>query len=266
MFTADDHTFVVCAYKENPFIGATIESLQNQTQKSKIILSTSTPNSYLKQICEYYSIQMVVNSNPQGAGSDWNYGFDAAETSLVTMAHQDDLYRQEFLANMLSAINQYPAKEVQLAFSDYYELRNGEEVDRNLILRVKRLMNAGFSNRLLNGRVWFKRRVLAFGDSICCPAVTLVKDTIGSSPFDTKYINSCDYKTWVDLASIRGRFVYVPKKLVGHRIYQESATSKNLGENIRKGEDLEILSSLWPRPVAACVNRVYAISEKSNNL
>ena len=178
MFTADDHTFVVCAYKENPFIGATIESLQNQTLKSKIILSTSTPNSYLKQICEQYSIQMVVNPNPQGAGSDWNYGFDAAETPLVTMAHQDDLYRQEFLANMLSAINQCPAKEVQLAFSDYYELRNGEEIDNNLILRVKRFMNAGFSNRHLNGKTWFKRRVLAFGDSICCPAVTLVKDTV----------------------------------------------------------------------------------------
>ena len=63
-----------------------------------------------------------------------------------------------------------------------------------------------------------------------------------------------------------GRFVYISKPLVGHRIYAESATSLNLGEDIRKGEDLEILSTLWPKPIAKLVNGVYALSEKSNAL
>ena len=93
-----------------------------------------------------------------------------------------------------------------------------------------------------------------------------MKQNLGASPFDTTYKNSCDYKTWVDFARMDGRFVYVPEMLVGHRIYAESATSLNLGEDIRKGEDLEILSSLWPRPIAKLVNKVYALSEKSNAL
>lgn len=266
MFTAQDHTFVVCAYKENPYIGETIASLLAQSLSTNVILSTSTPNEYLKDICEKYSIQMVVNPNPHLAGDDWNFGYDAAKTPLVTMAHQDDYYDPTFLERMLDGINSYDEDEVLIGFTDYFEMRDGRRVDSNTLLKIKRFMNAPLANRFFNGSKFVKKRILAFGDPICCPAVTLVKPKLGLSPFDTTYKNSCDYKTWVDFASRDGRFVYVNQPLVGHRIYPESATSLNLGEDIRKGEDLEILSTLWPRPIAKLVNSVYALSEKSNAL
>lgn len=266
LYTGKDHTFVVCAYKENPYIGSTIESLQSQSIPSRVILSTSTPSDYLSAVCEKYGIDMVVNPRPHLAGDDWNYGYDAAETPLVTMAHQDDRYDPLFLEKTLEAINRYERDEVLIAFTDYYEMRDGRDVADNAILRIKRVMNAPFKFRALNGSKFVKKRVLAFGDSICCPAVTLAKANLGSSPFDTTYKNSCDYKTWVDFARMSGRFVYVPERLLGHRIYAESATSLNLGENIRKGEDEEIMASLWPAPIAALVNRIYALSEKSNEL
>ena len=80
------------------------------------------------------------------------------------------------------------------------------------------------------------------------------------------YKNSCDYKTWVDRADAPGRFVYVPECLMGHRIYEESSTSKNLKDGTRPSGDLEILSSLWPAPVAKLIYKVYALGEKSNEL
>ena len=89
---------------------------------------------------------------------------------------------------------------------------------------------------------------------------------MGESIFDTTYKNSCDYKTWVDLAEKTGGFVYIPKRLLLHRIYAESATTLNLSENIRKKEDLEILSILWPKQIATVINNVYALSEKSNKI
>ncbi len=92
----------------------------------------------------------------------------------------------------------------------------------------------------------------------------LVKENLGPSVFDETYKNSCDYKTWVDLAGEPGRFVYVPERLMGHRIYEESSTSKNLKDGTRQAEDLEILSSLWPAPVAKLIYKVYALGEKSN--
>lgn len=264
MYTASDHTFVICAYKENPFLGETIESLLNQTVECGMLLSTSTPNEYLKKQCDRFDIPMIVNPRPHLAGDDWNYGYNSVSTKLVTMVHQDDIYEPLFLEEVLSALNERGDGSELISFTDYYEIRDLRRVSSSVMLNIKRIMNAPFRSSKLNARPWVKKRVLSFGDSICCPAVTLVKSNIGESPFDTKYINSCDYKTWVDLACIPGGFIYIPKRLVGHRIYPESATSKNLGENIRKGEDLEILSTLLPRPIAALVNRLYAQSEKNN--
>lgn len=182
------------------------------------------------------------------------------------MAHQDDRYDPLFLEKTLESVNRYDRDEVLIAFTDYYEMTDGCDVAENAILRVKRVMNAPFKFSAFNGSKFIKKRVLAFGDSICCPAVTLVKANLGSSPFDTTYKNSCDYKTWVDFARMSGRFVYVLERLMGHRIYAESATSLNLGENIRKGEDEEIMASLWSAPIAVLVNRINAPSEKSNEL
>lgn len=264
-FTASDHTFVVCAYKSNPYLGETIESLLRQTVKSRVILSTSTPNDYLKDTCSQYGIEMVVNPCPHLAGDDWNYGYDAAGTPLVTIAHQDDFYAPKFLEKTLDALNRY-GDEAQIAFTDYYEMRNGKCVADNSLLRIKRILNAPLKSSAFNGRVVVKRRILSLGCSICCPSVTFVTRNVGEHPFDTSYKNSCDYKTWVNLASCDGRFVYIPEQLMGHRIYAESATTLNLSENIRKAEDREILSTLWPKPVARVINSIYARSEKSNVL
>lgn len=266
MFTASDHTFVICAYKENPYIEETVLSLKKQRVLGSIILSTSTPNTYLREICRKHGIEMIVNDQPHLAGDDWNYGYDYARTPLVTLAHQDDYYEPDYLEKFLGAVNRYGANETSLVFSDYYEMRNGQAVHDNCLLKVKRVMNKPFSIRGLNGSSFLKRRMLAFGCSICCPSVMLVKPVAGARVFDTNYRNSCDYQTWVDLASKKGRFVYVRERLVGHRIYEESATSRNLNDDIRRGEDLEILSSLWPAPVARLINALYAQSEKSNQI
>lgn len=42
------HTFVICAYKESPYLEACIRSLKKQTVASAICLATSTPSDYLK--------------------------------------------------------------------------------------------------------------------------------------------------------------------------------------------------------------------------
>lgn len=266
MFTPEDHTFVVCAYKENPFLSETIESLLAQTVHSEIIVSTSTPCDYITSICKQHNVLLVVNPLPHYAGDDWNYGYDSADTPLVTIVHQDDIYDPSFLSEVLAAYNLFSESETLISFSDYYEIRNGSICRDSTLLRIKRLMNAPFKTSFLNGVGTIKRTVLRFGCPICCPAVTLNKGRLGSSIFDTSLKDSCDYKTWVNLSFKRGRFVYIDKQLVGHRIYSESATSNNLRENIRTGETLAILEMLWPKPIARLVNRFYSHSEKLNDV
>ena len=266
MYTASDHTFAICAYKENPFLRETIASVLAQNVKSSVILSTSTPNDYVKGICEEYGIKMVVNPKPHLAGDDWNYAYDSADTPLVTIVHQDDYYDPTFLEVVLDYLNRAGGDDTLIAYTDYFELRGGKRVYDNKILSVKRKMNAPLRWKGMARARWIRRRILGFGDPICCPAVTYVKPNCGDSVFDTTLINSCDYKTYVDLATREGAFIYIPHALMGHRIYAGSATTKNIGENIRKGEDEQILGTLWPAPIAHLINSVYATSEKSNEL
>lgn len=264
MYTGENHTFVVCAYKENPHLQEAIESVLNQTIKSQVILSTSTPNEHIRSLSDRYNIPMYVNENPHSIGSDWNYGYNQANTELVTVVHQDDLYEPEFLKETLSALNR--AKAPLFCFTDYSEIKFQKKVDRNLLLTIKRIMNFPLKFRNLQNIKWIRRRILAFGCPICCPTVTCVKSVLGNDIYDINYRNSCDYKTWVNLSEKDGAFVYVSKSLLSHRIYAESTTTLNLSENIRKKEDLEILCELWPRIIAGLINKVYALSEKSNRV
>ena len=264
MFTSKDHSFVICAYKENPHLENTILSLLNQTVKSKVYISTSTPNDHIKSLCIKYNLELFVNKKPKNAGADWNWAYNNAPTSLVTIAHQDDLYESTFLEKTLETIN--GKEDFLIVFSDYYEIRNDKKVYTNTILKVKRLLLSPLRITNLEKSKFIKRFILAFGCPICCPATTYNKGYCGDSIFDTNFINSCDYKTWVDLSNLNGRFIFLREPLLGHRIYEESATSFNLSENIRKKEDLEILSLFWPKTIAKLINSVYALSEKSNDL
>jgi len=264
MYTAIDHTFVICAYKDNPHLEETILSLKNQTLKCKVALSTSTPSEYIENICKNQEIEMYINPNPKGAGSDWNYAYKMADTKLVTIAHQDDFYEPEFLETVLKYMNK--RDDIIITFTDYYEQKLGKKETKNTLLFIKRLMNWPMSLKVFQKSKFVRRRMLSIGCAICCPAVTYVKENAGEEVFDTKYINSCDYKTWVNLSAKKGAFVYIKKQLIAHRIYAESATTLNLSENIRAKEDLEILSIFWPKPIAKLINKLYSTSEKSNKV
>lgn len=266
MISAADHAFVICAYKENPYLENTINSLLQQSVFSRVGVSTSTPNDHIIKVCEKYNLELFINPNPGLAGDDWNFALSRFDVPFVTLAHQDDIYEASFLKRVLEEMGRYDKEDISLAFTDYYELRPEGKVEANSLLRIKRCMNYPLSWKLCNGLALVKRRILSFGCSICCPSVTINKKVVGENVFNTSYVNSCDYKTWVELAGEPGRFVYIPDQLMGHRIYSESATSVNLSENIRKKEDLEILFSLWPKSVARFINHVYSKSEKSNNI
>ena len=64
-YTEHDHTFVICAYKESPYLEETIVSLKRQTVPVQIIMSTATPNEFIENMCRTYEIPLYVN---QGAG------------------------------------------------------------------------------------------------------------------------------------------------------------------------------------------------------
>ena len=44
-----EHTFVIPAYKDSPYLESCIQSLLNQTMKGEIVLTTSTPSLFIEE-------------------------------------------------------------------------------------------------------------------------------------------------------------------------------------------------------------------------
>ena len=120
------HTFVICAYKESPYIEECIHSLKNQTVTSRILLATSTPSEYLEHLCKQYDIPYHVREGQSNISLDWNYALSVADTEYVTIAHQDDVYKKEYLEKVLNTFN--TCTQPLIAFTDYSEIKNGLEV------------------------------------------------------------------------------------------------------------------------------------------
>lgn len=261
-FCASDHTWVVCAYRESPYLEECIRSLQAQTVKSNIVIATSTPCEYITSMAEKYGIEVYVNRGKSGISGDWNYALGIGETELVTIAHQDDVYAPEYTEEMLSYLNQ--RKEPILYFTNYGELRNGEKVDSNKLLKIKRMLL--IPTRLFPGWRFARRMSLAFGNAICCPSVTYRKSVIGSNPFRDTYKSNLDWELSEELSRRKGSFVYNKKVQMYHRIHEGSTTTEIIGDSLRTKEDFEMMKKFWPEGIARRLSKVYAKSEESNEI
>ncbi|MBO4862954.1 MAG: glycosyltransferase family 2 protein [Eubacterium sp.] len=272
----DIHTFVICAYGESPYIRECIESIMSQSVKSRVLLTTSTPNEYLEGLCIEFGIDYHIRNASPSIGDDWNEAFRIAETEYVTIAHQDDIYEPEYTRKILSGATgakKYTNKEPVIIFTDYYELVNGEKRSGGLNLNIKKTLLFPLRSIRLSDKKTIKRGSLRLGNSICCPSVTYNKTYIEklmsedgrSDIFSTDYKSNLDWDAWEWLSSKEGVFVYIPKLLISHRIHSNSETSSVIEEGKRTNEDLVMFSRFWPRGIAGILTKVYRLSEKSNN-
>lgn len=263
-YRVHDHTFVICAYGESPFLEECILSIKKQKLLGNIILVTATPNEYIRGLAKKYSLELFVNLNGGGIAKDWNYGIEVAKTKLVTLIHQDDVYKSTYLKEVLEAINN--SDNPLIAFTDYGELRNGQEITDGQILKIKRIMLFPLKSKCLQRNIWVRRRILAMGSAICCPSVTLVKENLRMPIFKEGMKSNLDWEAWENISKEKGAFVYCNKILMSHRIHAESTTSQIIGDNNRVKEDYVMFCKFWPKWIAKIILSFYRKSEKSNDL
>ncbi|MCI9033111.1 MAG: glycosyltransferase family 2 protein [Lachnospiraceae bacterium] len=263
-FNQDDFEFVICAYKESPYLEDCICSLLNQSIPVKILLVTSTPNVYIEELVKRYHIKYYVNTGKTGIAEDWNFGLSKTSGKVVTIAHQDDIYDSQFARKVLENINKH--SKPLIAFSDYGEIRNGEYVLDNKLLNTKRLMLFPLRFKILQNIRFIRRRILSFGSPICCPSVTFIKENLPKAIFVSGYRSDVDWQAWEKLSKLKGAFVYCKDILMFHRIHEDSATTAIIADNDRTKEDYEMFCRFWPKWMAKIVEYYYSNSEKSNDL
>ena len=258
------HTFAVCAYKESSYLEECVQSLKQQKLRSSIIIVTSTPNNYIQSIAQKYEVPLYINKGEKGITQDWNFAYRMADTELVTIAHQDDVYLPEYTYEIVKLLKN--RKKPLIAFTDYGELRESKPVLQNTLLRIKRILLFPLRFSMLQNSVFIRRRILSLGSPICCPAVTYVKKNLPEQIFQPGFRSDEDWEAWEKISKIKGSFLYSKKIGVYHRIHDESETSIILGDNARNEEDFLMFCKFWPTPVARVLAKLYSFSEQSNKL
>lgn len=259
-----NHTFAICAYKESEYLEECIQSLKNQTVQSEIIMETSTPNEYIKNLAEKYDIKLYVNEGEGGITQDWNYALKQVQTKYATVAHQDDIYEPDYARRIVEEME--ASKKPLIGFTDYYETRNGEKVFDTTMLKIKRMLLSPLKGTKFRNSKFIRRRSLSLGDGICCPSVCFCLENVERPIFNNKYRSCEDWEAWEKLSRQDGAFVYIPEPLMSHRIHEESATTEIIKDNARVQENYEMYCKFWPKWFAKCINHFYTKSEESNNL
>lgn len=261
---ACEHTFVVMAHGNSPFLPECLDSLLFQTVPSTICMATSTPSEYLREQAGRIGVPLYVTEPDCGIAHDWNFALRQARTKYATLAHQDDLYAPAYTEKCLAAAKRY--NNTLICFTDYTELIGTLERQTNLMLIVKRCMLHFFMPfRRIRRRFW-KTRLLSFGCPVAAPAVFYQLDNLRDFEFSPAFSVNMDWDAWSRIAQLDGYFVFVPDKLMKHRIHPDSATTRGIAAMRRQEEDGRMFARFWPAPVARLLLRCYSLSYHSNKV
>ena len=261
-WTAANHTFVVCAYGESRYLEECLLSLSIQTISSQIVIATSTPNEMIDELAEKFDIPVCVNYGESGIAGDWNFALSCAETPLVTIAHQDDVYSDRYVEWMLESLNQ--VDKPLLYFTNYGEIRNGEYINDSAMNDIKRLLLKPLEIQSMQKAQVMKRGVISLGNSICCPSVTYCMDALPRPVFSSGMRSNLDWEAWERFSRLEGEFVYDNRIGMYHRIHNDSETSACIVDDTRTKEDLMMLKKFWPDPIANLINKAYTKAQRYN--
>lgn len=259
-----EHTFVVMAYGNSPFLPECLDSLLCQTVRGEICIATSTPSGYLSEKAMRAGATLFVTGSGKGIAHDWNFALRQAKTKYVTLAHQDDFYAPTYLEKCLAVTKQHPS--ALICFTDYSELVGSSVRTDSLLLAVKRYLLRFF---MPFGRIksqFWKKRMLSIGCPIAAPSVLYHLENLGDFQFSPEYTVNMDWDAWSRMAMLNGDFLFVPEKLMQHRIHPDSATTRGLETMRRQEEDERIYRRFWPPFIARIMTCLYSASYRSNKI
>lgn len=261
-----NHTFVICAYKESPYLEECIKSVVNQTVKSKVIIATSTPNEYIKKFADKYNLPVFVNKGKTGIQEDWNFAVSCCDTDFVTVCHHDDYYKPNFYEQLQPIIQSNIADRTLMIHTGYLDCNDEGKEIMTKNNRIKRFLLFPASLATFQSIKFFKKQLIAFGCTICCPSCTYNKKILGENFFNSEFQMCCDWDMFYKLAKMKGRVIYVPNKLMVKRFHKESTTSLDIISGLRYKEDLAMFEKMWPKKIAKFLMKFYVKAYEINGV
>jgi len=250
-----DHLFVVPAFGDSPFLAGCLASLRAQWLPSGIIIATSTPSDFIAAVAREADVEVIVNPEQRGIAADWNFALSVADRRYATLAHQDDAYAPDFLAQTLTAFAADGAGV--LCFTGYQEIDDFGDPKSSKISRVKHLIEFMTLGRCRSVRGRRLRAYLSFGNPLPCSSVTFDTKKLRGFRFSSDYASDLDWDAWWRLMEDGATFLRAPDRLVGRRHNELTATASLKRDGTRSAEDLIMFRRAWPRAVADTIAALY---------
>lgn len=247
-----NHTFTICAYKESKYLEECVNSLVNQSVKSNIIICTSTPNEYIENIAKKYKLKYYIKKTKSDIQDDWNFAISKCKTDLVTVAHQDDIYHEKYLENIIS---RYTGKELMLFTEQYYYKNNKVFNDKNI--SIKKLLKLPLRIKWMSNIRFIRKLTLSFGSTVNCPSVTYNVKLLGEPIFTSDLKFSLDWDTYLKIYSRKGKIAFIAKPLIYYRIHDEATSKTCIDNNKRYEEDTIMFKKRWPSFIAKLLMKFY---------
>ena len=255
-----NHTFAVCAYKKSKYLEQCVKSLVEQTVPTNVIICTSTPSDFIKDIATKYDIPYYVRDGKSDIQDDWIFACEKAETDWITVAHQDDKYNRRYVENMLAKIK--TDEDALMYMSGYAPIKNGQ-VSTDINCKIRRFLRTPMKWNCCSASIFWKKRILCLGNSICCPSVTYNAKRIGLPIFTSEYKFNLDWDTYLKLAKMKGRFLYTDKPLTYYRVHEEATTAEFIQDNGRYREDTIMFNKFWPQFISKIIMIFYTYAYKT---
>lgn len=226
---------------------------------SKVIIYTSTPNDYIRDIADKYEIPVYTKTGGS-IGKDWNNALSVVDTSYATIAHQDDIYLPEYGTGIIAEFEKN--NNTNIVFSDYEENDEYDKIrKRSINLKIKTI---GLKVMSLFPWKSYQRRIYAFGNFICCPAVSYNLQRLTDFKFNERMRMAVDWDAWERIMKKDGKISYLPLKLMYHRIHADSETTATTIDKTREKEEQEMYERYWGKTIAGFLMRFYIHNQKSN--
>ena len=256
------HAFVIPCYGESSYLEECIQSLLKQRNPSPIYLCTATPNAFLKRISREYRLPLFVRNGEPSLARDWNFALEVGRkrAKLVTLAHQDDLYHEDYTRAVEHAYSLYP--DASLIFTKTKDIDGmgqevfgaSEQIQRFLRLPYHVLQNTEKSE--------WKKIPLLFGNVIPIPSCTYVTEHCGRLLFKNRFRYLPAWDAYLHLAEKNGRFLYIKKTLHSYRRHEEAESRKRKKNQQRKQEEREQFQKLHGKILGSLLAKFYTFSGK----
>lgn len=216
-------TFAIPCRNAGTHLRSLLESLLAQSRQDFEVLlvdDASTDGSVeLARAVAGERLRIVTNGSPLGIGANWNRCAELVRTPFFCLAHQDDVYRPEYLATLLRALEPRPSalaahcRATTLDAAGRESISATERFKDRFWARAGGLSDSGLYASLLDGN-WVIAPSALFR--------TEVFQRLGG--FEARLRFVLDWELW--LRALRGgaTLVGVAERLLAYRRHDASAT------------------------------------------